>query len=548
MPLIIDVGAHDGSCLAVPSAQDEDNLVYAIEPIPELADTIRSHQLPNLFVFNLAIGESEGITEFYINQDEQTSSLLEAYPKDSWKPYTDRLKKVKSIPVQVKRLDSFITENNITDIDLLKIDAQGFDLQVIRSAGELIHNIKRIKLEVQLSPLYLGSADKSAVVEYLESQGFRLVHSEPQTNGLEENLEFSRVNRYFKDQSKSNFLNVSVPYVGELSMPYRDHVGRLLERFVFEGPEQAFFWLYLRPGDTFFDCGCHAGLFSCIAAKRMQNEGSIVGFDPNPECISLYESNLKRLGFESFSSMNMGVSDAESSNARLRLGKVSMSAFSSFIDSAQSHPELGEETISAKQTTLDKVISKMNIERVDLAKLDVEGWEINALKGAEQSIMQRKIPVWMIEFTEKNAEAAGRSTGELANLVESYGYMLCQFDATKLRLIPEEKKARYAYKNLFAVLDIDIVNQRLQNSPEDIKQVAQSIVQRWDLSLKADSFDEVSPILEILEKNCKLRLDTIHKLSQQLEVSEADRAARLDVIHDLSKRLEALKPKRDNMK
>ena len=499
---------------------------------------MRRHDLPNLFVFNLAIGEVEGIAEFNVNQDDQTSSLLPADPQGKWASYSDRLKTIKSIQVQVKRLDSFIAENNITDIDLLKIDAQGFDLQVIKSAGELIHSVKRIKLEVQLSPLYVGSADRVAIVDYLESCGFRLVHSQPQTDGLEENLDFSRVNRYAQEQSKSDLLKVQVPYVGELWMPSQDHVGRLLERFAFEGPEQAFFWLYLRPGDTFFDCGCHAGLFSCVAAKRMENKGTIVGFDPNPECVDIYQSNLKRLGCESFSAISAGLSDVESDHARLRLGKVSMSAFSSFVEQPQLHSELGDDSITVKQTTLDKVVSALKIDRVDLAKLDVEGWEINALKGASQSISQQKFPVWMIEFTEKNAQAASRSTKELTDLVESYGYRLCQFDATQLCLVPETRKFQYTYKNLFAVTDLDSVNQRLQSSSEEMKQIARSIIHQWDLSSKANAFDEMAPIFEILEMNCRLRLNDIHKLTAQLAESESDRAARLDIVKELSRRLE----------
>lgn len=552
MPVIIDIGAHDGSCLAVPSAQqNQDNLVYAIEPIPELANSIRRHHLPNLFVFNLAIGEVEGMTEFNVNQDDQTSSLLPADPQGKWISYADRLKTVKSIQVQVKRLDSFITENNITDIDLLKIDAQGFDLQVLKSAGELIHSVRRIKVEVQLSPLYCGSADKPTVVEYLESRGFSLVYSQAQTDGLEENLEFTRVNRYSKVQSEAKVFSVAVPHVGEISMPHQDLVGRLLEKFIFEGSEQAFFWLYLRPGDTFFDCGSHAGLFSCIAAKRMENEGRIVGFDPNPECIELYQSNLQRLGCENFLAINVGLSNIESDSAQLRLGKEGMSAFSSFVEDAQSSTELGENVITVRQTTLDKTISELEIDRVELAKLDVEGWEANVLRGASQAIGEQKFPVWMIEFTEKNAQAAGTSTCELADLIESYGYTLCQFDATTLSLTPEKRKSQYPYTNLFAVLDIDSVNRRLQSSTEDMKWIARSIVHKWDVSVKADAYDNMLPHFEIQEVNCRLRLENMDKLSGLLAESEARvveseaRAARLKAANNLlMKRAEntSLKP------
>jgi hypothetical protein len=80
----------------------------------------------------------------------------------------------------------------IQEVSWLKIDAQGHDLEVVKSAGIRLHWIERITLEVQITeiPLYQGASTKDEVLEYMEEMGFVLVSSETQSLGMEENLTF----------------------------------------------------------------------------------------------------------------------------------------------------------------------------------------------------------------------------------------------------------------------------------------------------------------------------------------------------------------------
>src|SRR5438309_7822870 len=96
------------------------------------------------------------------------------------------------LTVPTIRLDTFMNLFNITLVDFLKVDAQGMDLAVIRSAGSRLRDIGRITLEVDLSPkpLYSGAASKREVLEFMSSAGFRLASAESQTHGQEENLTF----------------------------------------------------------------------------------------------------------------------------------------------------------------------------------------------------------------------------------------------------------------------------------------------------------------------------------------------------------------------
>jgi FkbM family methyltransferase len=515
--VVIDVGAHDGSVFSLPWSEDLNHTVYAIEPNPSLAERLRSHNRPNLYVFCCTIGEIDETSSFYLNNDDQTSSLPPATCVEGWEPKRS-LETEKVIDVVVKRLDTFINEQHLTEVDFLKIDAKGCDLQVLKSAGSLLSSIRRIQLEVKTQSLYQGTSSKAEILDYLSERGFYLTRSRSQTDGLEEVLDFIRIERYPLTKPDSGYFEVNIPYVGKLKTPKGDLVGQFLERGSFEGLEQVFLWLYLRPGDTFFDCGSHVGLFSAVANRIVGQEGSIVGFDPNPVCFELYRNNLEELGCENLLALNVGLSSHDDT-ADLFLGKPGMSAYTTFASGATEHSEIGLETIKVTQRSLDSIIDEYSISHIHLAKLDVEGWEINVLKGAEKSIFAGLFPVWMVEFTEENATASGSSTRELRLLIEELGYTLCRFDATRLCLIPEPLRPYYLYDNLFAVMNIESVNDRLAAANLNMVNIAKDILARWDLATQRDSIIFYSKYLQTRLEDSQAELQTTQA---ELQTTQAE--------------------------
>ncbi|MCL1467474.1 FkbM family methyltransferase [Argonema galeatum] len=528
--IIVDVGAYDGK-FSMPFAQDINNIVYAIELIPELVEQICSHNKSNIHVFCTAMGEQECESSFYINTSNLTSFFLAKYSTGNLESNVEEME-FKTRKVNVTRLDTFIKQNTIAEIDLLKINAPGYEFQVLKGAGKYIHSIQKILIQVYNNSIYKNVTSKEELVEYLTNKGFRLVYTPSLTEGLKENLEFVRINRYSIANQQLGYFDVKIPYVGVLRTPTNDCVGQFLEQGIFEGPEQAFLWLYLRPGDTFFDCGSHAGLFSCIAAKRLCNTGRIVGFDPNPICFQLYEHNLKNVGCDCFTALNLGLSEAKGCG-ELLLGKPGMSAFSTFAKATKTDPYIGNEKLLVEQLPLDDVLQNLDINRVDLAKIDVEGWETFVLRGAHQSINAGKFPLLMIEFTEANAVAAGSSTRELRRIIESFGYTLCSFNPTNFCLIPEPIRQQYYYANLFAVMDVEKVNKRLANADSEAVEVAKDIISRWDMAISAAKLQ----LTLIQEKQSS------HELRQWVERSDAAIAEKSQIIQELqnsNKNLEVL--------
>jgi FkbM family methyltransferase len=188
----LDVGACKGEHCYEYALLNPSLRVFLFEPNLRMATKLFG-MLPNFFVVPLAVSEMDGSAELNINSYADASSLL---PLDeqgvrNWIGAQD-LRTVEKGTVGTIRLDTFLNLAGIQTVDYLKIDAQGLDLDVVRSAGNRLKDIHRICLECDVSahPLYRGASTKGETVGYLESHGFALIDVLPQSEGQEENLTF----------------------------------------------------------------------------------------------------------------------------------------------------------------------------------------------------------------------------------------------------------------------------------------------------------------------------------------------------------------------
>src|SRR6266699_7272753 len=132
----IDVGAHEGETTFPFAAQDPWLLVYAFEPNLRAASRIMA-RLRNYVVLPIAIAERDGSAELQLNAYEQSSSLLPADEAgvQSWVTEQE-FKVVGTVTVPTMRLDTFLNGAAIESVDFLKVDDQGLDLEVVKSAGD----------------------------------------------------------------------------------------------------------------------------------------------------------------------------------------------------------------------------------------------------------------------------------------------------------------------------------------------------------------------------------------------------------------------------
>lgn len=83
--------------------------------------------------------------------------------------------------------------------------------------------------------------------------------------------------------------------------------------------------------------------------------------------------------------------------------------------------------------TIDQLVARSDLDRLDLVKLDIEGSEVDALDGATATI-ERFHPTIMLEAEEARLASQGRSKEDLARALDELGYELWVFDAASAQL------------------------------------------------------------------------------------------------------------------
>jgi FkbM family methyltransferase len=222
----------------------------------------------------------------------------------------------------------------------------------------------------------------------------------------------------------------------------------------FRGPysehnERAFLAQCLRTGDfnSFLDIGANQGLYTLIAARYLQS-GQIVAFEPVNEEAQKLERNLRLNRCKNVLVERMAVGAIEG-QMDLHVCLDGKAVYSSLRP--QSKDVKGRKTILQVQvTTLDAYIEDQHdIQSVDFIKVDVEGGELDVLRGAEQALSNFR-PLLMVEVEDRRAQSWGYAAKEIIEFLLRRDYQW--FDiVSNGYLAPHSPKHQYRWENLVAV-------------------------------------------------------------------------------------------------
>lgn len=236
-------------------------------------------------------------------------------------------------------------------------------------------------------------------------------------------------------------------------------VAQAIFKETFEEEELLLLKRFLKPKETFLDIGANIGIFSLLAAHFAGKEGCVIAFEPTSSTYQRLQENIELNSLQNIQAFRMALSDTNG-QAELQVASEGYDAWNS-LAKPSSGTVIASETVET--LTLDSFLSKANIRDIALIKIDVEGWEIPVLKGAQNLLNAPNAPTLMVEFTEQNAQNAGFSCKELYQLLVEYGYELFTYDAAKNRLVPESLRAHYPYLNIIATKQQKLVAQRLKS-------------------------------------------------------------------------------------
>lgn len=170
---IVDVGAHFGESSALFSEIFPEAAISAFEPDPVSYRVLVSRHLSRVRAFNVALGSADGSRVLNLNADSGTNSF---FPANSMglRYLAQKMAVRSSVEVPIRTLDDFREELGLSTIDLLKVDVQGYELEVLRGATRSLKDVRALQIECNFIPQYKGSSTFSDVDLFLREQGFAL--------------------------------------------------------------------------------------------------------------------------------------------------------------------------------------------------------------------------------------------------------------------------------------------------------------------------------------------------------------------------------------
>lgn len=180
----------------------------------------------------------------------------------------------------------------------------------------------------------------------------------------------------------------------------------------------------VKKNSVIIDVGSNIGQTAMTFAQISSENSLIYGFEPDPINYTKAVGNLKLNKFKNIVYKNIGLG---SSKGELPL-KIDTPANrgGNRIDLKN----VSENSVRIEIERFDDVILELKIDKIDLVKIDVEGFELEVLKGAENSLKIYK-PLLFIEIDDRNLSQQGASARELLNYLNKIGYTCIQSESGK---------------------------------------------------------------------------------------------------------------------
>ncbi len=172
----------------------------------------------------------------------------------------------------------------------------------------------------------------------------------------------------------------------------------------------------LRPGDTYVDIGANEGHLCVCAARAVGPLGRVLAIEPQSRLQNVLRRNLA-LNEVSAEILPFAISDREG-ETELFLAPDTNNASSGLAP--QTRYQLPTEIV--RQTTLTRALVESHVKVPTLVKMDIEGFEHEAILGSAELFRQRRVPCLLLELHDHAIARRGLDPGAIPRFLTECGY------------------------------------------------------------------------------------------------------------------------------
>jgi FkbM family methyltransferase len=194
---------------------------------------------------------------------------------------------------------------------------------------------------------------------------------------------------------------------------------------LYELPVQRALGEALRPGDVFIDIGANVGFFTILGASLVGPSGSVYAFEPLAENAEAVRRNAALNGFDHVVVREEAISDA-SGEARIYLTEHEGGA--TLCSTGIVPTDVEGETV-VERRALDQLIAWGELRPPNVIKLDVEGAELEALRGMNETLIRHR-PQILYEVDDGDRQVLERRHADVREFLSGLGYHIVPLESS----------------------------------------------------------------------------------------------------------------------
>ena len=214
----------------------------------------------------------------------------------------------------------------------------------------------------------------------------------------------------------------------------------------FESLELDYFARAAAGSKIVLDVGANVGLYSCVAGTNVAPEGVVYSFEPIDENVTYFQKNLLNNSLRNVEIFQLAMGDGEGEL------EIFVSSESIATHSAASSHSGGASTVRVPMTSIDAFVESAGIVKVDLLKIDVEGYDGYVLRGGVKTIEHHR-PTIFVEYDPTALRECGFGPDDFAELLFANYQHCLKFDEVSHKVVSLSREALlalpvYANENL----------------------------------------------------------------------------------------------------
>lgn len=242
-------------------------------------------------------------------------------------------------------------------------------------------------------------------------------------------------------------VRVTSRYAQQLLLPnIQEPVGfHLMADGVYEAEIVEFAVGYLRQGSVFIDVGANIGAITLPVGQHVGPTGKVFALEPSPRVFPYLQTNVSINNLHHVVAQQVALYDVDGVTLPFYEAPADHFGMGSLA------PQFDAAPCDVTAMTLDRFVAQTLPRRVDLIKVDVEGYEAHVFRGGQRLLAGDDAPAILFEFCDWAELRAGSQAGEAQQVLADLGYKIWRLQDFRQGRGPLPTVVEQGFESLLAI-------------------------------------------------------------------------------------------------